>query len=53
MATPHLQELNRGIQKLQPQPEAEVTAHLSSILTAPEGDYMLLRAVEVGGKRTR
>ncbi len=53
MATPRLQELSRGIPKLQHQPEAEDTAHLSSILTAPEEDYMLLRAVEVGGKRTR
>lgn len=51
MATPHLQELSRGRWKLRHHPE--VTAPLSSILTPPEGDSMLLRAVQVGGKRTR
>lgn len=53
MATPRSQEMSRGIWKLRHQPEVEVTAHLSSILTAPEGDRTLLRAVVAGGKRTR
>lgn len=50
MATPHLQESNRGNLKLQHQPK--VVAHLSSILRAPEVDSMLLRAMQVGGKPT-
>ncbi len=50
MVTPHLQELGKGSQQLQHQPE--VTAHLSSILTAPEGGNMILRTVGVGGKHT-
>ena len=53
MVTPRLQEMSRGIRKLRRPLEVEVTARLLSILTAPEGERMLLRAVEVGGKRTR
>lgn len=50
MATHHFQELSSVSQKRRHQPE--FTAHLSSILTAPEGEYMLLRATQAGGKHT-
>lgn len=52
MATPRLEELSRGVQKPQHQAEAEVSARLSSVPIAPEGEYMLLKAVEAGGKHT-
>lgn len=47
MVTLHLQELSKGIMRLQHQPEADVTAyHL-------QGDSMLPSSMEVGEKPTR
>lgn len=48
MAILHLKEFSRGHQKQQP----EFMALLSSVLIHLEGDSMLLRAVQVGGKHT-
>lgn len=45
-----LQDQNRDILKFPQQPGEEVLVHLSTITIAPEGDHMLLRVVEVGGK---
>lgn len=53
MVMHHLLKLSRAILRLQHQPEAEVTVHLLSILTAPEDDSIILKAEEAGRKRTR
>lgn len=48
-----LQDQNQGLLKFPQQPGDEVLVHLSTITIPPEGDRMLLRVVEVGGKHIR